>query len=173
MKPKRNGSRIPIDYDLASKVALLNPSNDELAWALDISRATLYRRLQDDEQLREILEAGRHGRRLSLKRAQWKAAMEGNTALLIWLGKQELGQREPDRQQMAEIASDFSVEEIQVAALKSVQDYLTRAIAEGQSLEDVAKLIDDNRQRLKSLSQNQQAKAADGDQAAQYDMPSN
>ncbi len=36
MKPKRNGSRIAIDYDLVGKIALLNPSNDELAWALGI-----------------------------------------------------------------------------------------------------------------------------------------
>ncbi len=83
MKPKRNGSRIPIDYDLVSKVALLNPSNDELAWALDISRATLYRRLQDDEQLREILEAGRHGRRLSLKRAQDNTVSQLQLSLLV------------------------------------------------------------------------------------------
>jgi hypothetical protein len=34
---------------------------------------------------------GRHGRRMSLKRAQRKAAMEVNTAILIWLGKNELG----------------------------------------------------------------------------------
>ena len=99
MKPKRNGSRIAIDYEKVRVLAFLNPSNDELAFGLGISRATLYRRLQDDEQLREILEAGRHGRRLSIKRMQWKAAQDGNTAMLIWLGKQELGQREPDKLQ--------------------------------------------------------------------------
>ena len=37
------------------------------------------------------------GRKLSIKRMQWKAAQECNTAILIWLGKQELGQREPDK----------------------------------------------------------------------------
>ena len=36
MKPKRNGSRIPIDYEKVRVLALLNPSNDELAWALGI-----------------------------------------------------------------------------------------------------------------------------------------
>jgi hypothetical protein len=72
----------------------------------------LYRRLQDDEQLREVLEMGRHGRRMSLKRAQWKVAMEGNVAMLIWLGKNELGQREPERRPAAEVTSDFSVEQV-------------------------------------------------------------
>ena len=171
MKPKRNDGRKPIDYDLVGKLALLSPSNDELAWALDISRATLYRRLQDDERLREILEAGRHGRRLSIKRMQWKAAQEGNPALLIWLGKQELGQREPERQPATEVASDFSVEQVQADALATLSDYLTKALAEGQSLADVAKLIEENRHRLKSLSQ--KAQIADGDPTVRYDMPPN
>ena len=50
MKPKRDGSRIAIDYEKVRVLAFLNPSNDELAFGLGISRATLYRRLQDDEQ---------------------------------------------------------------------------------------------------------------------------
>lgn len=30
----------------------------------------------------------------SLRRAQWKAAQEGNATMLVWLGKQVLGQRD-------------------------------------------------------------------------------
>ena len=30
----------------------------------------------------------------SLRRAQWKAALNGNTTMLVWLGKQELGQND-------------------------------------------------------------------------------
>jgi hypothetical protein len=41
MEPKRGGSRIPIDDELVAKLALLNPSNNKLAYALGISRATL------------------------------------------------------------------------------------------------------------------------------------
>jgi hypothetical protein len=87
--------------------------------------------------------------------------MDGNTALLIWLGKQELGQREPERQPATEVASDFSVEQVQAGALATLSDYLTKAIAEGQSLADVAKLIEENRHRLGALSQKTQT--ADGD----------
>ncbi len=123
MEPKRGGSCKPVDYELVAKLALLNPSNDELAYALGISRATLYRRLQDDEQLQEILEMGRHGCRMSLKRAQWKVAIEGNVAMLIWLGKNELGQREPERRPAAEVASDFSVEEVQAGRSLTMEKY--------------------------------------------------
>lgn len=31
---------------------------------------------------------------ISLRRRQWQAAMEGNITMLIWLGKQRLGQRQ-------------------------------------------------------------------------------
>ena len=34
MKPKRNGSRIAIDYEKVRVLAFLNPSNDELAFGL-------------------------------------------------------------------------------------------------------------------------------------------
>ena len=30
----------------------------------------------------------------SLRRAQWKAAQDGNPTMLVWLGKQMLGQRD-------------------------------------------------------------------------------
>jgi hypothetical protein len=30
--------------------------------------------------------------RMSLRRKQWKAAEDGNTTMLVWLGKQYLGQ---------------------------------------------------------------------------------
>jgi len=150
MKPKGGGSRIPIDYDLVRRLALLNPSNDELAWALGISRATLYRRLQDDDQLREILQAGRDGRKLSIKRMQWKAAQEGNTALLIWLGKQELGQREPDKIRPQAIQDDYKVEEIQAAALAQVAEFLQQAADQGRSIEEVIAQVKSNADRIQA-----------------------
>ena len=33
--------------------------------------------------------------KMSLRRAQYKAAIDGNTTMMVWLGKQWLGQREP------------------------------------------------------------------------------
>ena len=133
----------------------------------------MYRRLQDDEQLRETLETGRHGRRMSLKRAQWKAAQDGNVAMLIWLGKNELGQREPERRPAAEVASDFSVEQVQAARWRAFPITLQRLWPKGQSLEDVAKLIKENQQRLAKSTQKQEAQDANGAPAADYDMPPN
>jgi hypothetical protein len=54
-----------------------------------------------------------------------------------------------------------------------VSKYLEKAIAEGNSLEDVAKLIKENQQRLAKHTQGEQAQAANGDPATSYDMPPN
>tara|TARA_R110002167_G_scaffold74096_1_gene207580 strand:- start:633 stop:1061 length:429 start_codon:yes stop_codon:yes gene_type:complete len=73
------------------RVALLNPAAEELAFVFDIP-LTHAEDLLKGEEIQEELLKGRGGRRLSLKRAQWKSAMGGNVAMLIWLGKQDLGQ---------------------------------------------------------------------------------
>ena len=45
--------------------------------------------------------------RASLRRAQWKAAQDGNPTMLVWLGKQMLGQR--DKQDFDHTTSDGSM----------------------------------------------------------------
>ncbi len=42
-----------------------------------------------------LLKRSRDAGRANLRATQYQLAMAGNTALLIWLGKQILGQREP------------------------------------------------------------------------------
>ena len=88
-KAKNKVSDIPPEE--LKRVALLNPAAEELAFVFDIP-LTHAEDLLKGEEIQEELLKGRGGRRLSLKRAQWKSAMGGNVAMLIWLGKQDLGQ---------------------------------------------------------------------------------
>jgi len=90
--PVKRKPKIPqIDPEELARIALLSPSIEEIAFAFSIPvEACKDQMLREEVQL--ALELGRGGRKLSLKRAQWKAAMSGNTAMLIWLGKQDLGQ---------------------------------------------------------------------------------
>lgn len=41
-------------------------------------------------RIKRLREAGKS----SLRRAQWTTALRGNATMLVWLGKQELGQRD-------------------------------------------------------------------------------
>jgi hypothetical protein len=63
-------------------------TNAEIAAVLDCSSDTLERRFT------AVLEKGRLKGKQSLRRKQYQLAMDGNATLLIWLGKQHLGQSE-------------------------------------------------------------------------------
>ncbi len=67
-------------------------TEQETAYVLGISLRTLQRRY------RRQIEAGRARRAVSLRRRQWLAAKKGSVPMLIWLGKQYLGQQ--DRQEI-------------------------------------------------------------------------
>jgi len=80
--------RKKIDKDLVRKLAGIQCTNEEIAAVLNCSADTLERRFAG------VIKEGRANGRQSLKRAQYKKAMEGNPTMLIWLGKQFLGQRD-------------------------------------------------------------------------------
>ena len=63
-------------------------SSAEMAAVLDCSKDTLERRYK------EVIENGRLRRNASLRRKQYEVATGGNPTMLIWLGKQFLGQKD-------------------------------------------------------------------------------
>ena len=95
----QRGRKAEIDLDALEQLAMLNPSRDEIAAFFRVSKRTVYNHLKKKD-FAEAVERGRNHRKTSLKRAQWKSAMDGNVAMQIWLGKNELGQT--DRPQNAE-----------------------------------------------------------------------
>lgn len=77
-----------IDERQVEQLASIQCSLDEMAAVLGCERTTLHRRFAT------VIKKGREQGKSSLKRAQYKSAMDGNPTLLIWLGKQYLGQRD-------------------------------------------------------------------------------
>lgn len=47
-----------------------------------------------DRRYAELMAKGRDKGRTKLRRFQWEAASKGNVVMLIWLGKQYLGQKD-------------------------------------------------------------------------------
>jgi hypothetical protein len=68
----------------------------EVAGVLGISTATLERRKREPA-FREVCERGPLKGNASLRRSQFQTATGGNPAMLIWLGKQRLGQLDRQR----------------------------------------------------------------------------
>jgi hypothetical protein len=77
-----------IDYDIVKDLAEIHCTQQEIANILHCSVKTLQR----DEEFCRIYKEGIDQGKKCLRRLQWSAAKEGNTTMLVWLGKQYLSQ---------------------------------------------------------------------------------
>ncbi len=84
-RPKFN-----IDYDAVKKLSSIQCTQEEIASYLGCSVDTLQR----DNEFCGIYKDGMNEGRASLRRKQWKAVEDGNTTMLVWLGKQYLKQKD-------------------------------------------------------------------------------
>lgn len=82
--------KIVIPYDQVRKLSRLQCTQQEIADCLDISVDTLQR----DERFMDLYRRGMNHGRMSVRRAQYRAMLQGNQTMLVWLGKQYLGQRD-------------------------------------------------------------------------------
>jgi hypothetical protein len=88
--------RKAIDGDMVRKLAAIDCTIAEIAATLECSRDTLERRFRD------AIEQGREQGKASLRRKQWELAMGGNPTMLIFHGKQRLGQADKTEMRAAD-----------------------------------------------------------------------
>lgn len=104
---EKKGGRPRFDFSdklpLVRKLAGIQCTDEEIAAGLGCSQDTLARGRKREPDLDAAILDGRANGRMSLRRAQYRKAMEGNPAMLIWLGKQVLGQRENFVDNMPEV----------------------------------------------------------------------
>jgi hypothetical protein len=88
-----------IDYNLIEKLANLGCTEYEIAYALNYSPKHFSSLKRKDTLIREAINRGSNGIKISIRRAQLKVALPdesreyaGNPTMLIWLGKQYLHQ---------------------------------------------------------------------------------
>lgn len=95
---KHSGGRPRLHFDLrqVEELARIGCIEEDMAAVLGVSVDTLQRRKRDSEEFCGAIKRGQAATRNSLRRLQLKKALEGNVTMLIWLGKQLLGQS--DRQ---------------------------------------------------------------------------
>jgi len=84
----------PINLEELEKLAGMFSTEEEIAAWFGMSRETFNRRKARSAEIREILERGQHKGRVSLRRAQMQRALAGDRTMLIWCGKQHLGQKD-------------------------------------------------------------------------------
>ena len=91
-----------IPKDKIEQLASFGCTNTEIASFFDCSETTLTRNYGG------FLTKGRDKGKIRLRQLQWKQAEKGNVSMLIWLGKQVLGQT--DRQEVEHIRPIDDVE---------------------------------------------------------------
>jgi hypothetical protein len=83
-----------VDFDMLEKLCSISCTADECATILKMSVDTIERALKSELELTFAAFYKRHAGqgKVSLRRKQFEVAMTGNVSMLIWLGKQWLGQ---------------------------------------------------------------------------------
>jgi hypothetical protein len=89
---------LQIDSKEVEKLASIGCSNSEIAAFFECSKDTIEGRFSAE------LHKGRENGKTRLRRWQLQSAEKGNVAMLIWLGKQMLGQK--DKQEIDHNNSD-------------------------------------------------------------------
>lgn len=90
MKRGRGRPKADIDLKAIEAAASIGCTQEEIGYIVGCSDRTIMRR----EDASEAFQRGHAAMRTSLRRMQWKKAQEGNVAMMIWLGKQILGQKD-------------------------------------------------------------------------------
>lgn len=96
MSKKMGRPKIVIDFDKVANMCAIQCTGEEIAAVLGINYDTLVARIKEEYGLTfsEYYKTKSAVGKMSLRRKQYEVATKGkgNTTMLIWLGKQHLGQ---------------------------------------------------------------------------------
>ena len=85
-------NKITFDYDEIEKLYTIDCTDQDIADHLGISRKTVQRRKKNDKKWQKAMRYGYAKGNRSLRAKQYQVALSGNTTMLVWLGKNRLGQ---------------------------------------------------------------------------------
>ncbi len=95
-----------IDGKQVEQLASFGCTNKEIASFFGCSADLI------EKSYSEFLTKGRDKGKIKLRQLQWRSAEKGNTSMLIWLGKQLLGQTDQPAFSNEELIEGFDLEEI-------------------------------------------------------------
>lgn len=109
--------KLEIDPKLVERLASIQCTNEEIAAACGCSADTIELRFTGE------LEKGRARGKRSLRRLQYKRAKAGSDTMLIWLGKNVLGQK--DRSEVEHVVSVEYTNELEEARKRVATSQVT------------------------------------------------
>ena len=90
-----------IDESIVQRLAEIGANVGHIAYALNTTEDTLH------DHFRRELDAGRSNGDVTILKKQYEVAMKGSVPMLIWLGKQRLGQT--DKTQTETMNANFDI----------------------------------------------------------------
>lgn len=105
------------EYEKLIAMIRIQCTQEEICGIYEMSIDTLNRRIAErgDENFAGLYKKHSDEGKASLRRSQWKKAQEGNATMLIWLGKQMLGQTDKvDSNITGQMSHEIKVVEWQV-----------------------------------------------------------
>ena len=101
--------KLEINKKLFKNLCRIQCTETEIAGALEVSEDTILRWCKEtyNNTFAGVFKKHSEGGKSSLRRAQWNAALKGNSTMLIWMGKQVLGQ--VDKNEVTNIVPDKDI----------------------------------------------------------------
>lgn len=84
---------------------------------LGVTSQTLYNHMKEEPEIQFVLDRGRENGRSTLRRLQWQKANAGSDTMLIWLGKQLLGQKDKSEHDVRHSGSSAGALDSDLAAI--------------------------------------------------------
>lgn len=112
--PAKNlGGRPPLVFDedrmdIIRNSAAIGCTVNEIASVLGVSRTALFKYMALNQDVQDAIDAGRDKGCATLRRSQWQRAMGGSDTMMIWLGKNMLGQR--DKSETVSTVSNVNID---------------------------------------------------------------
>jgi len=113
-------------------LGLIQATSKECAAVLGVTEPTWIKFKADNPEVEEALRHGQGEGLTSLRRQQFQTAMKGNPTMLIWLGKQYLGQT--DKQDItANVTQDVTVSDARSKLEHLISRHADSGVADGPS----------------------------------------
>ena len=113
-------SRIEIDLEEFEKLCRLHCTQEELAAWFNCSVSAIRDRVAKRKDYRDAWNRGRAAGRVSLRRAQFAAALNGDRTMMVWMGKQLLDQKDS----VKETKSLIRVQDARKSLIDEITEYL-------------------------------------------------
>jgi len=132
--------RKPIDLKLVASLAHIQCTDAELAACLGFTEEGFRLRKKADEELLGVIQKGKEEGRMSLRRMQYQGAQSGDRTMLVWLGKQYLGQTDIQRHELSgveggpiETKTGVSIEHLDDADVEALERIAERTAKRASS----------------------------------------